>query len=125
MVVDARPPLDVPGLQARLEDAFAAELSARLPRLIPAAERLRRRGGATTTPTVRAIVTEVHALASSAVVVGAHAAARAARACEHRLLAYTDGGTLPVFVVEDACHQLDELLNALSCWRADRQVGVA
>jgi HPt (histidine-containing phosphotransfer) domain-containing protein len=117
-----RPLLDAPGLRERLEDAFIGELCARLPRLVPAAARLRRLGVRTSPATVRAVVTEVHALASSAVVVGAHDAARAARAVEHRLLAYTDGEELPQVVVTDALEHLDSLLSSLTGWRADAGV---
>ncbi|MDQ1687385.1 MAG: hypothetical protein QOK42_360 [Frankiaceae bacterium] len=127
MVDDARIPpqraalgslLEVPGLRERLEDAFAGELCSRLPRLVPAAARLRRLGVRTSPATVRAIVAEVHPLASSAVVVGAHEAARAARAVEHRLLAYTEGEELPQVVVADALEHLDHLLSALTGWRS-------
>jgi HPt (histidine-containing phosphotransfer) domain-containing protein len=106
-------------LHSRLVDAFAEELRTRLPRLRPAAERLRRNATATSAATVRVIVAEAHTLASSAVVVGAHDVARAARACEHRLLAYTDGEPLPSVVVEDALAQLDRVLFFLAGWLAD------
>lgn len=114
-----------PELQEQLASAFAHELELRLPRLLPAAERLRRRGPQVSAATIRSIVTEVHTLASSAVVVGAHRAARAARACEHRLLAYTEGTPLPAVVVAEALAQLDELSHALACWRPEDRVGVA
>jgi HPt (histidine-containing phosphotransfer) domain-containing protein len=114
-----------PELQERLADAFAMELRSRLPRLIPAADRLRRRGVATSPATLRTIVSDVHTLASSAVVVGAHDAARAARACEHRLLAYVDGEALQPGVVADALESLDQLLTALLRWREAATVEVA
>lgn len=114
-----------PDLHEQLTDAFARELDARLPRLLPAADRLRRRGREVSAATVRVIVTEVHTLASSAVVVGAHRAARAARACEHRLLAYLDGAPLPAVVAGEALDHLDELIAALACWRSEDRAGVA
>lgn len=114
-----------PDLQAKLAAAFADELDIRLPRLLPAAERLRRRGCQVSPATVRTIVTEVHTLASSAVIVGAHRAARAARTCEHRLLAYAEGAPLPAVVVAEALDQLDELSDALTCWRSEDRVEVA
>jgi len=115
----------LPDLRERLAEAFAGELCARMPRLLPAAARLRRRGVATSATTVRTIVAEVHSLASSAVIVGAHDAAWAARACEHRLLAYTDGEALPAVVVADALGHLDALLSALTAWRAGASAGAA
>ena len=114
-----------PDLHEQLAVAFVRELDARLPRLLPAAERLRRRGCQVSAATVRVIVTEVHTVASSAVVVGAHRAARAARACEHRLLAYVDGAPLPAVVAAEALDHLDELLAALTCWRSGDRAGVA
>lgn len=110
-------------LRSQLAQAFAAELDARLPRLLPAVDRLRRRGAQTSPATVRAIVAEVHTIATSAVVVGAHRAAQAARACEHRLLAYTDGSALPPVVVEDALDHLQELTEALASWGAAQPPG--
>lgn len=112
-------------LRAQLATAFASELDARLPRLLPAAGRLRRRGCQASAATVRSIVAEVHTIASSAVVVGAHRAAQAARACEHRLLAYTEGAALPAVVVDEALDRLDELVAALADWRSAQQPGVA
>jgi HPt (histidine-containing phosphotransfer) domain-containing protein len=112
-------------LYDRLAEAFAEELSTRLPRLLPAAARLRRNRTATSAATIKTIVSETHTLASSAVVLGAHDAARAARACEHRLLAYVDGSPLPAVVVEDALEHLDRMLSALSGWRAEVSAGAA
>ena len=108
--------LAAPGLQERLETAFSGEVCQRLPRLLPAVARLRRRGVDASPATVRTIVAEVHALASSAVIVGLHDAARAARACEHRLLAYTDGEAMPAVVVAEALDHLERLLTSLDGW---------
>lgn len=104
------------GLQERLESAFVGEVCTRLPRLLPAVSRLRRLGVNVSPATLRTIVSEVHALASSAVIVGVHDAARAARACEHRLLAYTDGESVPAVVVSEALEHLDRLVDSLSGW---------
>lgn len=114
-----------PDLHRQLAAAFALELDARLPRLLAAAERLRRRGCQASAATLKVIVAEVHTLSSSAVVVAAHDAARAARACEHRLLAYVDGAPLTPGVVAEALEHVDALVAALTRWRPGDRAGVA
>lgn len=112
-------------LHDQLVDAFRGELAVRLPRLLAAAARLRRHGVEVSAATVRQLVSEVHTIATSAVVVGLHEAARAARACEHRLLAYTDGEPVPAVVVEEALGYLDLLASALQGWDSRHDAGVA
>jgi len=84
---------------ASLREAFAEEVSQRLPRLRSAA--------ATLEPTaLRDALRDVHSLGSSAYVVGEDEAARAALAAEAVLI---DGGPLVTFV--DLVATLDRLLS--------------
>jgi hypothetical protein len=72
------------GLVASLDDAFASEVALRLPRLLVAATRL-----ADGAPDAASeIMSDTHALASSATVVGEDLAAYAARECELLVLTY-------------------------------------
>src|SRR5213079_401311 len=72
-----------PRLSASLQRACAGEVAERLPRLLAATERLTDTAGA-----AGQVVSDAHALASSAAVVGVDAAAHAARACEQLLSPY-------------------------------------
>jgi len=73
-----------------LADAFAREVSERLPRLLAAADAITGEDERAAREAVAVLRHEVHTLASSAVVVGANAAARAGRECEWLLLPYDD-----------------------------------
>lgn len=81
-------------LAALLGEAFAGEVASRLPRLLDAAARLL--GPAPGVAAARAVVMEVHALASSAALVGEELVAGWAREVEELLAAYADGSAPPV-----------------------------
>ena len=71
-------------LVASLDDAFASEVAVRLPRMVGATSRLC--SGAV--DAAQEILSDSHALASSASVVGEDVAAYAARECEQLLLTF-------------------------------------
>jgi chemotaxis protein histidine kinase CheA len=79
----------LPGLSAdvtaSLDQAFAEEVTERLPRLLAAAARLRHDRS---TRAAHEVSFDLHTLASSAVLVGRLQLARAARRCEQMLLPY-------------------------------------
>ena len=82
-------------LGASLDDAFTREVRTRLPRLLAAADRITDDDPAIAGPAVAELRSHVHTLASSSVIVGAEAAARAGRECEWLLLPYDDGALPP------------------------------
>jgi HPt (histidine-containing phosphotransfer) domain-containing protein len=100
-------------LAASLDRAFAGEVAERLPRLIEAAGRLTEDAGAA----IR-VVSDAHALASSAAVVGADVAAVAARECEQLLTPYTGKSAVPVDVADRAVEAADAMRTALRAWGA-------
>jgi HPt (histidine-containing phosphotransfer) domain-containing protein len=100
-------------LTASLERAFAGEVAERLPRVLAAAERLSERGDA-----VGQLVSDAHALASSAAVVGAEDAAYAARECEQLLSPYAGAPVVPPAVADRAAQAADAMRQALSAWEA-------
>jgi HPt (histidine-containing phosphotransfer) domain-containing protein len=102
-------------LSASLERAFAGEVAERLPRLLAAADELSQRRDA-----AGRVVSDAHALASSAAVVGAAEAASAARECEHLLTPYTQDGVVPASVADRATDAAEEMRAALSSWHAQR-----
>jgi HPt (histidine-containing phosphotransfer) domain-containing protein len=113
---------------ASLDDAFASEVAVRLPRLLAAARRLgdgavgEVPGGSTAAAHV--IMSDAHALASSAAVVGEDIAAYAARECEQLLAAFvrnvgparTDDAATEISGAVDALHL------ALSRWTDNRSM---
>jgi HPt (histidine-containing phosphotransfer) domain-containing protein len=100
-------------LTASLERAFAGEVAERLPRLMAAAGRL-----ADTSDAAGQVVSDAHALASSAAVVGADVAARAARECEQLLTPYAGRGDVPAAVADRAAEAAETMRVALSAWEA-------
>jgi HPt (histidine-containing phosphotransfer) domain-containing protein len=107
-----RTPYRLPNtLSASLERAFAGEVAERLPRLLAFAERLTDRADA-----AGRVVTDAHALASSAAVVGVDDAARAARTCEQLLTPYARSGDVPSAVAERAAEAAEVMRTALSEW---------
>ena len=100
-------------LTASLERAFAGEVAERLPRLLAAAGRLTEETGA-----AGQVVSDAHALASSAAVVGADVAAYAARECEQLLTPYAGRAEVPVAVADRAVEAADAMRVALSAWEA-------
>jgi HPt (histidine-containing phosphotransfer) domain-containing protein len=101
-------------LTASLEQAFAGEVAERLPRLLAAAERLSEPGGA-----AGQVVSDAHALASSAAIVGEDFAAQAARECELLLTPYGAGGVPPA-VAGQAADAAEAVRVALATWTAGR-----
>jgi HPt (histidine-containing phosphotransfer) domain-containing protein len=75
-------------LGANLDDAFASEVALRLPRLLGATTRLTDGSD----DAAQEILSDTHALASSAAVVGEDLAAYAARECEQMLTAFVHPG---------------------------------
>ena len=102
-------------LSASLERAFAGEVAERLPRLLAAADELSQRGDA-----AGRVVSDAHALASSAAVVGADQAASAARECEQLLAPYTQNGIVPASVADRAADAAEQMRAALSSWHEHR-----
>ena len=98
-------------LVASLDDAFASEVAVRLPRLFGAATRLT----AGASDAASEILSDTHALASSAAVVGEDVAAYAARECEQLLAAYVRAAG-SVVDVERITGAVDALGLALSRW---------
>jgi hypothetical protein len=98
-------------LVTSLDDAFASEVAVRLPRLLGAALRLR----AGAPEAASEILSDTHALASSAAVVGEDVAAYAARECEQLLTAYVHA-TGPVDAVVRIAGAVDALGLALARW---------
>ena len=94
-----------------LDDAFASEVAVRLPRMFAATARLR----AGATDAAHSILSDVHALASSANVVGEDVAAYAARECEQLLLAFVHGSA-PYNAVQLISGGVDALGLALARW---------
>src|SRR4051794_5315050 len=90
-------------LTASLERAFAGEVAERLPRLLAAAGRLSERDAA------GQVVSDAHALASSAAVVGADAAAYAARECEQLLTPYAGDQPVPADIADRAVEAADTM----------------
>jgi hypothetical protein len=109
-------------LVASLDDAFASEVAVRLPRLLAAARRLgdgaaaRLSNGAVDAAQV--ILSDTHALGSSAAVVGEDIAAYAARECEQMLTAFVQhvGPVVPGEAVVQIAGAVDALHLALSRW---------
>jgi HPt (histidine-containing phosphotransfer) domain-containing protein len=99
---------------ADLQAAFGREVSRRLPRLMRAIDALAAAEPGTTGPAARAVVCEVHALGSSAALVGAEAAARAARECELLLVGCTDD--VPEEIAGKATALARAVVRALSRW---------
>ena len=85
-----------------LDDAFRREVRTRLPRLLAAADLLADTDPAIAGRAVAQLRSDVHTLASSSVIVGAHAAARVGRECEWLLLAYDDGALPPEIAAKAA-----------------------
>jgi hypothetical protein len=102
-------------LHAGLDEAFAREVATRLPRLLAAAKRLADSDPVVAGRAVAELRTDVHTLASSAVIVGAVAAARAGRECEWLLLPYDDG-VLPADVAAKAAALARGVGRALARW---------
>jgi len=102
-------------LSASLQRAFAGEVAERLPRLLAATERLTDTAGA-----AGQVVSDAHALASSAAVVGVDAAAHAARACEQLLSPYAANGDVPVAVADRAVDAAETMRAALAAWQDAR-----
>lgn len=102
-------------LAASLERAFAGEVAERLPRLLAAADALSQRPDA-----AGQFVSDAHALASSAAVVGADLAASAARECEQLLTPYAHNGVVPESVADRAADVAEQMRAALSSWHAQR-----
>ncbi len=100
-------------LSASLERAFAGEVAERLPRLLAAADLLTDCSSA-----VGQVMSDAHALASSAAVVGAEVAAQAARECEQILMPYADASQLPPAVADRALEAADAMRAALTAWQA-------
>jgi HPt (histidine-containing phosphotransfer) domain-containing protein len=96
-------------LTASLERAFAGEVAERLPRLLDAAGQLGAAGAA------QRVVSDAHALASSAAVVGAEEAAHAARECERLLTPYVRR-EVPEAVANRAADVAETVRAALSDW---------
>ena len=102
-------------LAASLERAFAGEVAERLPRLLAAADELSERADA-----AGQLVSDAHALASSAAVVGADRAASAARECEQLLTPYAQDGVVPESIADRAADAAEQMRAALSSWHAER-----
>jgi HPt (histidine-containing phosphotransfer) domain-containing protein len=100
-------------LAASLERAFAGEVAERLPRLLAAANELTVADSA-----AGQVMTDAHALASSAAVVGADSAAEAARECELLLTPYAGRRPVPPPVADRALRAADEMRAALASWQA-------
>lgn len=100
-------------LAASLEHAFAGEVAQRLPRLLAATGRLTEESAA-----AGQVVSDAHALASSAAVVGADAAAHAARECEQLLSPYAERSVVPAAVADQAAAAADAMRTALAAWEA-------
>jgi HPt (histidine-containing phosphotransfer) domain-containing protein len=116
-----RTPYRLPAtLTASLERAFAGEVAERLPRLIAAAERL-----ASTGEAAGQVVSDAHALASSAAVVGADVAAHAARECELLLTPYAGQREVPPTIAGRAVDAAEAVRAALSTWETRSARGLA
>jgi HPt (histidine-containing phosphotransfer) domain-containing protein len=102
-------------LTASLERAFAGEVAERLPRLLAAADEL-----SACPRAAGRVVSDAHALASSAAVVGADRAAVAARECEQLLTPYARDGVVPASIVDRAADAAEEMRAALSSWHEPR-----
>jgi HPt (histidine-containing phosphotransfer) domain-containing protein len=100
-------------LSASLERAFAGEVAERLPRLLAAAGQINE-----TRDAVGQLMSDAHALASSAAVVGADDAARAARECEQLLTPYAGARSVPTSVADRAASAAEAMRAALSAWEA-------
>jgi HPt (histidine-containing phosphotransfer) domain-containing protein len=100
-------------LPASLEHAFAGEVAERLPRLLAAAGQINE-----TRDAVGQVVSDAHALASSAAVVGAQEAAQAARECEQLLTPYAGARAVPTAIVDRAANAAEAMRAALSAWEA-------
>jgi HPt (histidine-containing phosphotransfer) domain-containing protein len=100
-------------LTASLERAFAGEVAERLPRLLAAADRLTEEHAA-----AGQVVSDAHALASSAAVVGADVAAHAARECEQLLTPYAGDHQVPVAVADRAVEAANAMRVALCAWES-------
>jgi HPt (histidine-containing phosphotransfer) domain-containing protein len=98
-------------LSASLQRAFAGEVAERLPRLLAFAEQL-----TDSTDAAGRVVSDAHALASSAAVVGVDDAARAARTCEQLLTPYARNGDVPPAVADRAAEAAEAMRSALSDW---------
>jgi hypothetical protein len=111
------PPAGVPQPDVRsgLADAFAAEVTTRLPRLVDAASHL----ADDPEHAIREFVTDAHALASSAAVLGEDVAAFAARECEQLLSPYADRAAVPFAVAELASGAAEAVCLALSHWSVE------
>lgn len=109
-----------------LRAAFRSELEARLPRLLDAGSLLAELGtdlsadlSGDWAASLRSVVSDAHALASSAAVVGADAASTAARSCELLLADYVDAAVVPpARVLQQAADRVEELLLSLAGWIA-------
>jgi hypothetical protein len=98
-------------LISSLDDAFASEVAVRLPRMFGATARLQT--GAN--DAANEILSDSHALASSASVVGEDVAAYAARECEELLLGFIHSGPGP-HAVKLIVGAVDALGLALARW---------
>lgn len=111
-----------PELRRVLAAAFRSELETRLPRLLDAGSLLAELGAEVSgdwAASLRTVVSDAHALASSAAVVGADAASNAARACELLLAEYVDAAAVPpARVLRQAADRVEELLLDLAGWIA-------
>ena len=108
-----------PGVRAALRDAFGGEVSARLPRLLAAGALLAQhqvRGPAN--ETLHSALRDVHALASSAAVVGENFVAEAARECEELLAPYVDVARLPGEALTRILDRIEDIALALAPWVA-------
>ncbi|MFL6241032.1 MAG: Hpt domain-containing protein [Actinomycetes bacterium] len=98
-------------LAASLERAFAGEVAERLPRLLAATDKLTE-----TTEAAGQVMSDAHALASSAAVVGADMAAHAARECEALLAPYAGTRAVPFAVAQQATVAAEQMRDALAAW---------
>ena len=109
-------PADDAALHEALARAFAGELATRLPRLTRNAAELAVDASALA---AAAVTRDVHALASSATLLGELDAARAARSVEVQLAPYCASGPVPAAVIAEVRRDLDEVRELLMTWLAE------